>query len=300
MDKSGTSFLFERLKSQLPRRLVVANGVDLHTLEAVGRAISNNIITATITGDKDLILSNFKKLGFASDGFKIESFNNAGDAVRRAVEIARKGEADLIMKGLIGTDEFMKAILDKEHGLLPKGALLSHVAMLFNDVYHKPMFVSDVAIVPQPTLQQKEQMVKYLVSVARKAGIEQPKVAFIAATEKILEKMPACTDAAALKEKWENGAFPGTICDGPMALDLAIDKDSANVKGFDSPVAGNADCLLFPNIESGNVFYKTNTKFCNARAAAIVLGTTIPTILSSRGDSTDTKFYSIALASLIG
>ncbi|MDA3879952.1 MAG: phosphate acyltransferase [Prolixibacteraceae bacterium] len=300
MDKTGISFLFKKNNKQTTRRLVVANGVDLHTLEAVGRAKNENIVTVTITGDKEQIISNFKKIGITTDSCKIEHCTTAEEAVARAVDLARNGKADLIMKGLIGTDVFMKAILNKERGLLTKGAMLSHVAMLFNDVYHKPIFISDVAILPLPDLLQKQQMVKYLVSVAQKAGIKRPKVAFIAATEKVIEKMPACTDAAALKKLWEDGAFPGAVCDGPMALDLAVDKRSAEVKGFNSPVAGDADCLLFPNIESGNVFYKVNTMFCNARAAAIVMGTMIPAILSSRGDSTDTKYYSIALASLIG
>jgi phosphate butyryltransferase len=204
------------------------------------------------------------------------------------------------MKGLVSTDVFMKAILNKEQGLLPEGALLTHVAMLNNNIYHKPLFVSDVAILPLPSLEQKKQMTHYLIEVAHKAGVAKPKVAFLAATEKVIAKMPACADAAELKKLWEAGAFNGSICDGPMALDLAVDKHAAEVKQFLSPVAGDADCLLFPNIESGNVFYKANTKFCNAIAAAIVMGTKVPTVLSSRGDSTDTKFYSIALAALIG
>ena len=112
--------------------------------------------------------------------------------------------------------------------------------------------------------------------------------------------MTACTDAVQLKQMWENGEFPNTICDGPMALDLAVDKKSADIKGFVSPVAGDADCLLFPNIESGNVFYKAVSKFCEPDIAAIVMGTSVPTVLSSRSDSIQTKLYSIALAALIG
>jgi phosphate butyryltransferase len=300
MEQSGFSFIFEKLKNIPLRRLVVANGVDLHTLEAVRRAVDEEIVSVIITGAKETVSDNCKKAGIAENLYEIVDCGTEEKAVDKAVEIARTGKADLIMKGLVSTDVFMKAILNKEKGLLPKGALLSHVAMLNSNVYHKPLFVSDVAILPLPSLEQKKQMTKYLIEVARRTGIIRPKVAFLAATEKVIAKMPACADAAELKKMWGEGIFDNSICDGPMALDLAVDKHAAEVKNFSSPVAGDADCLLFPNIESGNVFYKVNTKFCNASAAAIVMGTQVPTVLSSRGDSTDTKFYSIALAALIG
>ncbi|MCF8361205.1 MAG: phosphate butyryltransferase [Prolixibacteraceae bacterium] len=300
MEQSGFAFLFEKLKNVPPRRLVVANGIDLHTLEAVRRAVDEKIVSVIITGEKNKVVDNCRKAGIAEDLYEIIDCDTEEAAVQKAVELARAGKADLIMKGLVSTDVFMKAVLNKEKGLLPKGALLSHVAMLNNKVYHKPLFVSDVAILPLPSLGQKKQMTHYLIEVAQKAGVTKPKVAFLAATEKVISKMPACADADALKKMWEEGAFNSSICEGPMALDLAVDKHAAEVKQFSSPVAGDADCLLFPNIESGNVFYKVNTKFCNASAAAIVMGTKVPTVLSSRGDSTDTKFYSIALAALIG
>ncbi|HKK82151.1 MAG TPA: phosphate acyltransferase [Prolixibacteraceae bacterium] len=283
-----------------PRKLVVANGVDLHTLEAVRRAVDEKIVSVIITGEKNVVINNCRKAGIDEGLYDIEDCDSENIAVQRAVEIARTGKADLIMKGMVSTDVFMKAILNKENGLLPKGALLSHVSMLKNDVYHKPLFISDVAILPLPSLDQKKQMTRYLIEVARKTGIERPKVAFLAATEQVIAKMPACADAAELKKMWEEGAFDNSICDGPMAFDLAVDKHAAEVKNFSSPVAGDADCLLFPNIESGNIFYKVNTKFCNASAAAMVMGTQVPTVLSSRGDSTDTKLFSIALAALIG
>jgi phosphotransacetylase len=300
MEKTGFSFLFEKLKNQSPKKLVVANGVDMHTLEAVRRAVDEKIVSVIITGAKETVINNCSKAGIAENLYEIENCDTEDAAVLRAVEIARAGKADLIMKGLVSTDVFMKAVLNKEKGLLPKGALLSHVAMLNNNVYHKPLFISDVAILPLPNLEQKKQMTKYLIEVAQKAGVERPKVAFLAATEKVIAKMPACADAAELKKMWKEAAFGNSICDGPMALDLAVDKHAADVKNFSSPVAGDADCLLFPNIESGNIFYKANTIFCNASAAAIVMGTNVPAVLSSRGDSSDTKFYSIALAALIG
>jgi phosphotransacetylase len=204
------------------------------------------------------------------------------------------------MKGLVNTDVFMKAVLNKEKGLLPIGSLLSHITVFNIPQYPRLLIASDVAIIPLPTLAQKIIMTKYLVEVANKLGIAQPKIAFIAATEKVINSMPATCDAARLTEMAIAGEFGNALCEGPLSLDLAIDPESVRIKQFKSEVAGKADCLLFPNIESGNVFYKTNTKFCDAQTATVVFGTNNPIVLTSRGDSMTTKLNSIALAALLG
>lgn len=298
MENIDFSKAFELVKNNSKRHLVVANGVDKHTLEAVCSAVKKDMVSVSITGNKELIKKQSDLIGFYN--YSIIDCKNEADAISTAVMLARNGEADLIMKGLVGTDSFMRAILKKDEGLLPEGALLSHITMLINKAYHKPLFVGDVAIIPIPTLEQKKQITKYLIQIAKQFGIEKPKVAFIAASEKVINKMPACTDAFELTELWKKGFFLDSYCDGPMALDLAIDKESVIIKGFNSPVAGDADCILFPNIESGNVFYKTNTKLCNAEVGAIVIGTSVPVILSSRGDTTKTKLNSIAMAAMTG
>ncbi|MFA9389826.1 MAG: phosphate acyltransferase [Prolixibacteraceae bacterium] len=300
MDEDDFSFLFEIAKGQLRRHLVVANGVDMHSLEAVVMAVKMGIVTVTITGDEKLIVASCQKLNFESDAYQIIHCKTEVEAAEKAVEMVRSGKANLIMKGLISTDLFMKAILNKEKGILPPGTLLTHVTLLKNPMYHKPLLISDVAIIPLPDLYQKKQITTYLIEAAHRLGIQQPRVAFIAATEKVTSKMPATIDAQALKEMWENGEFAPSFCDGPMALDVALDKGSAEIKNIHSEVAGNADCLLFPNIEAGNVFYKTNTKLSKVTIAAIVMGTTVPTVLSSRGDTTKTKLNSIALAAMLG
>ena len=294
------SNLFELVKKQPKRKLVVANGVDEHTLEAVAIAVNKGIVDVLITGNTKQVRENCHLLGLSTGQYTIFDCQTDEEAILTAVRLARLGEADLIMKGFVNTDLFMRAVLNKETGLLPKGALLTHLTMMNSPAYHKPLFFSDVAIIPQPDFEQKKQITKYLVAAAHRFGIKKPKVAFLAATEKVIEKMQACVDAHELKKAWENGAFPDSYCDGPMAFDLAIDKEAVKIKNYQSLVAGDADCLLFPNIESGNVFYKTNTRWCNAEVAAIVAGTTVPTVLSSRGDTTQTKLNSIALAALIG
>ena len=202
------------------------------------------------------------------------------------------------MKGLLSTDQYTRALLNKENGLLPPGAILSHVSVLEPKNYHKLLIVGDVAIIPEPELKDKIAIAGYLIQTAVALGIETPKLAVLAASELVLPKMQACTDAAILSKMGERGQIKGALIDGPMGLDVAIDKESAAIKKVRPPVAGDADCLLFPNIESGNVFYKAHTKLNGGELGAIVTGAKVPAILSSRGDNALTKLYSIALAAL--
>jgi phosphate butyryltransferase len=292
--------LFQLVKMKPPKVLVIANGIDAHSLEAASEAVDLGLVNVLITGDMAKIETACDLLSVDYKKFSLFHCETPEQATKKAVDLVRDGKAGALMKGLIGTDVFMKAILNKEDGILPMGSLLSHVAVISNPLYPKLLLASDVAIVPLPIYEQKISMTMKLIQVAHQLGIEKPKVAFIAASEQVSEKMPACADAKRLTEYWENGHLGESVCFGPMALDVALDNESAQIKGIQSIVAGDADCLLFPNIESGNVFYKMNTKFCGAETAAIVCGTMVPTVLSSRGDSMKTKLYSIALASLIG
>jgi len=293
------SFLFEMLKTRPKRRLVVANGVDVHTIEALALAQRSNIVSVILTGNRHLIEESCQQAGISSGIFEFVDCDDEQLAADMAVKMVRNHDADLIMKGFISTDKFMKSILNKELGLMVGGGLLSHVTVILNERYGKPLIISDVAVIPLPTLEQKVVMTENVIEVARAIGITEPKVAFIAATEQVIQKMPATTDAFELKKMWQENRFPGSVCDGPLSLDLAIDMESAQIKKCESVVAGNADCLLFPNIESGNVFYKTNTKLCNASVAAVLVGMAAPAVLSSRGDSAETKLNSIALAALL-
>jgi phosphate butyryltransferase len=168
-----------------------------------------------------------------------------------------------------------------------------------NPNYHKLLFVGDVAVIPAPDLKQKQVIMDFLVKTAKSVGVTTPKVAIIAATEQVLPSQPATMEAAQLAKMAERGQIKGCIADGPLALDVAIDLESAQIKGMESPVAGDADCLLFPNIESGNVFYKANSKLVvGVRQAGILVGAKVPCVLSSRADSTDTKLNSIAVAAM--
>jgi phosphate butyryltransferase len=177
-------------------------------------------------------------------------------------------------------------------------AILSHVTVLEVPTYHKLLICSDVAIIPAPDLNQKIAIANFLIQTAKTLQIEKPKVAVIAATEQMLAGMPACVDAAIIAKMADRGQIKGGFVDGPISLDTALDKESAEIKKLSSPVAGDADCLLFPNIESGNVMYKSATKLSNSELGAMVVGAKVPCILTSRGDSAKSKMYSIALAAL--
>ena len=291
--------MFEVLKSKPKKRLVAAYANDSHTIGAASDAVDHGIVDAILVGDETTIRKVCEEEKLDPGKFKIIQEDNDGAAAAKAVQIINQGDGDFLMKGLVSTDKYMRAILNKENGLMNPKAILSHVTVMENPNYHKLMIVGDVAVIPQPDLSQKIAIVNYLIQTAQALGIEKPKVAIIAASEQVLVKMPACVDAAILAKMAQRGQIKNAIVEGPLALDVAIDKESAEIKKLNDGVAGNADCMLFPNIESGNVFYKVNTKLANAELGAIVAGARVPAVLSSRGDSIKTKLYSIALGAML-
>jgi phosphotransacetylase len=290
--------LLEAVKSKPKRRLVAAFANDGHTIEAVNEAREKGIIDATLVGDEAIIQQILAEQQLNAADFEIVHEPNDGKAAAKAVELIRSGHGQILMKGLVSTDKYMKAILNKEHGLMNPGAVLSHVTVLENPNYPKLLVSSDAAVLTYPDLKQKIAITNYVIQVAQSLGIAKPKIALICATEQVSDKVPATMDAAIISKMADRGQIKGAFVDGPMALDVAIDRESATTKGVKSEVAGDADGLVFPNIDAGNVFYKTNTKLCGCEQAAIVAGANAPCVLSSRGDSSLTKLYSIALAAL--
>ncbi|MFZ4411970.1 MAG: phosphate acyltransferase [Bacteroidales bacterium] len=290
--------MFEVLKSKEKKRLVAAYAIDAHTIGAISEAIDLGIVDATLVGDKDTIHKVCKEEGIDVNKFRIVQEADEMKATTLAVKLINDGEGNLLMKGAVTTDKYMRAILNKENGLMNPGSILTHIAVMENKAYHKLLVCSDVAIIPAPDFKQKLVMTNFLISTAKALGIPKPKVAIIAATEQVSVGMQACIDGAILAKMSDRGQIKDGIIDGPLALDVAIDKESADIKKLKSEVAGDADCLLFPNIEAGNIFYKTHTKLCGGELGAFVAGARVPAILSSRGDSELTKLYSIALAAL--
>lgn len=292
--------IFAELKSrEAKKRMIAAWGVDGHTISAASQAIDLGLVEVTLVGDRVMIENVCSEEGIDIAKFTVVHNPDELPSVAQAVSMVREGMGDFLMKGLCSTDKFLRAVLNKETGLLPPKGTLTHCAVIENPNYHKLLFVGDMAVIPAPDFKQKQIIMKYLVDTARAAGIAKPKVAIIAATEQMMTSMPACQEAAMLSKMVDRGQIKNCIADGPLALDVAIDKESVEIKGLVSPVAGDADCLLFPNIESANVFYKTNSKLAaNVKQAGMMVGAKVPCVLSSRADSIDTKLNSIAIAAL--
>ena len=281
------------------KRMVAAWGVDEHTISAASQAIDLGLVEVILVGDRAMIEDVCRQENITPSKFTIVHNPVELKAVAQAVQMVRDGEGDFLMKGLCSTDKFLRAILNKETGLLPPKGTLTHCGVIEIPSYHKLLFVGDVAVIPAPDFKQKQVIMDFLVKTAKSVGVQTPKVAIIAATEQVLPSQPATMEAAQLAKMADRGQIKGCVADGPLALDVAIDRESAEIKGLTSPVAGDADCLLFPNIESGNVFYKANSKLVQGvRQSGILVGAKVPCVLSSRADSTDTKLNSIAVAAM--
>ena len=291
--------MFEVLKSRPRKRLVAAWANDEHTIMAVHAAVEKGIVSGVLVGDETTIKEVCAANQIDPSVFRIVHSNSDVEAAAQAVQLINDNEGDFIMKGLLSTDRYMRAILNKEKGLMNSGAVLTHITVTEPKTYHKLLIVGDVAIIPEPDLSQKIAICNYLIKTAQLLGIQTPKVGLLSASEQTQPKIRSSYDAALISKMAERGQIKGGIVDGPLAMDLILDSESARIKGVKSEVCGDADCILFPNIESGNTFYKTLTTLLKSQLCAVVMGARVPAVLTSRGDSELTKLYSIALAALL-
>ncbi len=285
-------------KQGTPRTIAVACPHDDDVLLSLDRATTAGMVRPLLFGRHAVIESLCAKLHL--DAFRPEIVECADDAsgVELAVRTVRSGEAQMLMKGLVSTGTFLKGILNKEFGLRDR-PLLSHVAVFETADPQRLVIFTDVAMNIAPDLAQKLQILENAVGLAHRLGIERPKVAVIAAVETVNAEMPATLDAAALAKMAERGQIKGCVVDGPLALDNALSVEAARHKGIVSPVAGLADVLLLPDIEAGNVLYKAIGLVAKCPLAAVIVGASAPVVLTSRADSGETKFNSIALAAAI-
>lgn len=291
--------IIEEARKRGKKRLAVAYGQDAHTLEAVYEAYKAGIVEPTLYGDKTVIKEVCTQINIDINAFNIVNETVDTACVQQAVASVVAGNADVLMKGLVSTDKYMRGILNKDAGLFPPKGLLSHVSVVEMNCYHKLLLMSDVAVIPLPDFKQKIIQIGYLAKTAGLLGIKTPKIACIAPSEQVLPTVISSTDGALLAKMADRGQLGNVVVDGPLSLDVALYKDVAEqkkVKG--SSVAGDPDCLLFPNLESANVFFKSVTHLCGGELAAMVVGTKVPCVLTSRGDTSKTKLYSIALACL--
>lgn len=291
--------LIEKAKRQTKKRLVVAACQDEEVLKAVHEAALSGIVEPILIGDMEKTQMIAKELGISIEAYEKIDVKELAEAAEKAVKHVSSGKADFIMKGLIDTSILLKEVLNKEHGLRTD-SLLSHVMIYEVPSYHKFVFLTDGGMNLEPDLDDKVKIVKNATKVCKALGYDRIKVAAIAAKEKVNPKMIATVHADELKKMCNDGLFEdGVIIDGPLALDLAVSKEAAKIKGYNSEVAGDADVLLVPNIETGNGIGKSLTYFANSQSAGIIMGAKVPIVLVSRADSHEAKLYSIALGSMI-
>lgn len=277
------------------KKVAVVAAHDEHTLEAVFKAKEDGVVEPILIGRKDKIKEILDKHNFAlSDEFIID-IEDESQAAYKAVELVNENKANSIMKGKIQTADLLKAVVDKERGIRT-GRLMTHFAVLEVPTYHKLLAITDGGMVMYPTLEQKKGIIQNAVDVLLSLGYEKPKVGVLAAVEKVNPKMPETVDAAELKKMAESGELTNCIVEGPISYDIAMNRESAEIKGFDSPVVEDVDILIPPNIATGNILAKALIYSGNAKMAGIIVGAKVPIILTSRGSSSEEKYLSIVLA----
>lgn len=290
------SELTEKARSKTKRKIAVAAAEDEAVLKSLKAANNENIVIPVLVGDKYEIEKIAKSIGFDLNDIQIIHNDKGTDvSAQIAVSLVKNGEADILMKGFVSTGSLLKAVLDKENGLR-KGQILSHVAFFESPYYHKLLCVTDVAMNIAPDFDTKVHILNNAVEACHKIGIMIPKVAVIAAVETVNPKMEATVHAAMLKTMSDRKQLTGCIVDGPLAIDNAINKEAAEHKGIVSKVAGDCDVILVPDINAGNIFYKALNFLGGATTAAVIMGATVPIVLTSRSDSESSKIFSIALA----
>lgn len=291
---------FEDLKTQaqtMPQKTVIAvvEAHDAHTLESVVQATTDGMVIPLLIGDAEKIKDLLRSYTADTTAFRIVSSLDPDESLRTAITLIHSGEATAIMKGKLETKQLMKAIVKKENGLLA-GSQLSLIGFYETPQYHKLFAVSDFGINTYPDLTLKKTILENAVHLLHTLGNDNPKVAILSSIETVNPKMPDTLDGDALKKMNQKGVISGCTVEGPISFDLATSREAAQVKGFDSPVAGDADILIVPDIVSGNILVKCLTGFGGAKTAGTVLGAKVPIILTSRAAEASDKYYSIALA----
>jgi phosphate butyryltransferase len=291
------SDLYELAKQSKKKKLVLAVAHDEHSLGAVCAVSKKNLIEAVLIGSEKKIREIADKLDLQISHLEIINEENDNNAVKLAVKMVHDKQADILMKGNVATAIFLRGVLDKENGLR-KGEVLSHFALFEIPTYHKLLGLTDAAMIIAPDLKTKVALICNAVEFMNKLGVPKPKVAILGAVEMVNESMPATLEAAIISKMNQRGQIKNCIIDGPLAYDNAVSMESAKHKGIVSDVAGDADLLVVPDIEAGNVLYKAFGFSAGATLAACVLGASAPIVLTSRSDTEQSKQDSIVMASI--
>jgi len=287
-----------RLKAGACRhRLAVVCAYDDSTVGAVARAVTEGFAEAIFVGDRHRVEQRPEVAAISGHARFVEAADGEA-AARAAVELVRTGRADILMKGLVNTDILLRAVLDKACGILPPGRVLTHVAAAQIPAYERLLFLSDAAVIPYPTQEQRMAQVGYAVSVCRSFGVAVPRISLVHCSEKTSPKFPHTEGYAGIIGMAAQGKWGEVVVDGPLDVRTSCDPHGCEVKGIRSPLEGRADVLLFPDIEAANAFYKTITLFAGASVAGVLQGTVCPVVLPSRGDNASSKYYSLAMAAV--
>ncbi len=283
--------------SGVPRPIIaVAMANDPEVIRCIGRAMEAGLARFVLIGPREKILAVAASSNVTLGDAEFFDEHDPVQACAVAARLVREGRVQIVMKGLVYTDVFTRALLNKELGLVPPGNIVSHIAILDIQAYHKLLLMSDGGINIDPDVPRKAAIIKNAIDFAHRIGLVQPKVALISAIEKINPKIRSTVDAQALVRMAEQGVFGNAIIDGPFGLDIAVSAQAARTKGVTSEVAGDADILLVPNIESGNILYKVLTQFTSTKVAGITAGARCPLVVTSRADTEDVKFHAVGLA----
>lgn len=290
--------LLRRCKPLNPAVTAVAFPCEQTALAGPIEAAEAKLIEPILVGPRQKIREIAKSAGLNIDAYPIEDVPDSHAAAAKAVELVRSARAEVLMKGSLHTDELMSAVVSSTSGLRI-GRRISHAFIMAVPTYPKPLLITDAAINIAPTLDEKRDIVQNAIDLAHDLGRELPKVAILSAVETVTTKIPSTIEAAALCKMAERGQITGAVLDGPLAMDNAVNLEAARTKGIDSPVAGDADILLAPDLEAGNILAKLLTFLARADAAGLVLGARVPIILTSRADSVRARMASCGVALLV-
>lgn len=281
------------------RRVGVVMANDSHTLDAVLLATREGLIEPILLGVEAEIRALLAEFGCGDLAIEIHDFSDPEACAKQAAQMVRDGELDCIMKGKLETNILMKVMVDRELGIRT-GTTMSSVGFYESPYYHKVFAITDCGLLTYPTLEQKRDMINTAVAAMQALGVSTPKVAVLAAVEHVNPKMKESVEADALKKMWESGEISGCVVEGPISYDLAMVKEAAETKGYKSPVAGDADILMVPDICSGNLLYKSLMCTGGAKSAGTIIGAMVPLVFTSRSATTEDKYLSILLNALIG
>jgi phosphate butyryltransferase len=299
MIKSLDQMVQKVLTLKMRHRIAVAWAHDPCTIGAIKKSVLDGFVEPFLIGKKKEIIKICEAKSLDPGLYIIIEAETEFNASQEAVKLVKEGQADIVMKGLVGTDKFLKAVMDKDNGIMIPNAVLSYVCALEIPLYHKLLFLTDPAVIPFPDLDQKIAMAGYAIEMAMRFGVKKPKIALIGASEKISRHFKSSVNYAIMCKMAQRGQIKNCIMDGPLDLFLACDKKSVQIKGVETPINGDADILLFPTLEACNPFYKGLMLFARGEIGGLIRGTEKPVIVMSRSESEKSKYYCIALACLM-